>query len=1568
MENKYTSYKESIEEEQVNPPVPVGHSYLTQHKQSIAAKAPTLELPPFDFPQLPEATMGEEEEVSWYQQPARMMGKGFEAIAKPFNWINEHIEKPWAALLVLAKQGLTPGVQDIEAALSRRKLGDSWWDTLKSAYESKELKGWQKFALEMTLPLWWVFPVGAGAKVAGTGIKAAQALGMVSKTGEAIGVTGKIVHAIKNAPVIRAALRENIVSKSFNAPFRNNDLFFDLRGMYDKLQLGDERLLQNIMGGKLAIDNSKLIKSIGAYKPGAKKIEVLDIIMNDQKFRKTLMLELPTFTEQVANKTMTMEQVVTWIGGNLRQHIAASKGVTLPKVTNTVMQDAYAFWKAGVLTTPWYVMQNWFEDVFRVSVSMFKPARVGGLEFAFPIGKFRMPIVKDLWSAIRGKPIPDDLMNTALSRAARFGGFTNVAQLRASVEAGIIKAQKEIRRTRRNPVLREKATASLLKYQRILEEVPRISESMKMSPSMIPTDAIMEGALLQTKEHPLTRWTEAISDKTIGALVKATDESIGKLIGQRGLPDAYEKLKKAGKTALRAPRAEAGFIDSSAKIKIWLDAYEDYMGLFATEFKMPSRNRFMNNIVTKEAIEELTRLGVTPDQVKALRTGLRDARTSDDIRLAFANIYDDPLPRISEMPANYVVPANVWNSYIPDIQLGILSGNKETIKAAGKAMKKDTWTHMGDVRENYRNLRKELEVAGIEDLPALKRIFKSLDEYTEDLISKKEKFWAKQTEIYPPEFLEKEKARRIVFETQIEQNRAEMEVLKGLILHDQKAIMKGTKPSIALTAEIEEVVHQRQMAARGLSDEFRDGTWVLSDFMKSGASEEEIIKVWAAQWEIWRKRDPILIRGMTKSNPSVSKLWNNYALGQSEIHRKAVVEIAEKFGLEKMLPKYHLPTWWLEAQANIDDVVRRATTLLDRPSGITADIMTRYGQLGEMKKTALSFFKKYQGTMLKEWEVQTKARNYASATADSIMGNYATSTDLDSFMNKIVPFWYFPSRSIPYYTRTFMQKPYLLSHLERYLNNTDLDKLTPESLVGYLPIPAGDQYFFVNPFRPWMGYQLLGWEPLAGVGQPTFQQGMQMFNMMGIGFNPAITWSLETINAISTPLGYNLTRGEPMPLFPQLKWLQDIGGGITGEWMPEISQLLFSQTIDGMPDWERRNTEKELARWIGNNPELASQKDWKTPKDITFAAKSDPEAKKIVSDQIRRMSHYGLLSVVFPIYNRRNTEEIKMMINREDAVMNIMESNGKSKEEIEALLERADKIGFSPMMYFNKQQRQEIYDAHPEWEPWQGLTRVGISPAERDMENQTSQFYQYISKSKEQLINRIEIADSAFADGLISGYDWRLIYEDVQTNNAAIWEFLIGDGLAPDKSRNPGALPLARVTPERAEYYRNLHGKAIPPIHPEDIALNYYYSIIPEIDPELGTYDFDTYFVRRDSFFNSMPYEIQEYIKEDKRRTRYDSPVEEQFRLDRELMTTYFAVRRDVLAEFPEYKMLMEQLKGEQDPRQRELLSKRVSKYERIISKRREQLRATNAKLEAVLFKWGYVSSMINSLTPNFIE
>ena len=1580
-----TTYQKAIQQSQIIPQTAPAQTNSDWYNRMVARLTGQILNPPaLNEPEniaqtfkLPEATQGQAPTGGGWFQPSKWVSTGIETLLKPFAWANDHLEKPWAALMLLAGERLTPGVQGMEKALALRKPGDSFIDTITTAYSNSDLSGWKKFLLESTMPLWWVFPTGGIAKV----------MGVTADALKEVGVTGKLLSKFVNNPVVKSITAESVFSKTINAPTRIMDTMLDLKGAYATVGKDEISVLQDVLKGR--VDASYLADIKASLKPGLQRYEAMNVALTDAFARNEIGRQMPRLIKEYQQGVTSFEDISTWLGGVTKQAIAQNAGVKVPGVVRSMASDAYAFWRAGVLTTPWYVMQNYWEDFFRTMMSTFEPFRFAGFETAFPLGKIHIPYLKNMWTAIRGYPMPSAMKDAALSFSARAEGYTSVTVLRKVAEENI--ALKNAALAKATTEAEKKAiTAQITKWRDILDNAPDISVTGGVG--LTPVEAVSGVEAIPTKEHPFTRWSTTMEKAGLNVFDTATKQIIRATKGEEAAK-AFEKLSATKRLRisnitrgiLNTPRALAGMADYGAITRVWAFAYEKQLGALEKIGSLPNRTAFLDKVLPLGVQSELKNAGYTDLQIATLRAKLLNVKSERDLKNIFADYLENPLPSIGKRPDDSIIPTEIWNQHAGVLQKAILDGDKEKSLSILQNMMDDGYLYQLNMHKTVEPWIKETVMANSKLLSKRDNDFiKQAVGLVDNITASNKKLERLRIKTFGKEFIEKQKATRGLYDAMIEDRRAEAYVLSYLIVNQLRGMKKMSKSAAVLkvTRRWSEVNNETAI----LKDSVLKLTWDMQDKIKElhGAAitdlpiirignevpnGEEILKQWKKGYDAILKLDPRAVRGISRNEVNISRLWSNERLFVSEVWEDAIKTLASENNLLHALPKFSQTGWWNTYKANVNKTLKREVMKLLKKGTVAEEVNAKGAKLLQVQDSALKEFQNLSTELASEWKMHMNAADYATQFAGSVMGNYAVTTNLDQFMNHIVPFWYFPSRSIKFYTKTFIQKPYTLAFLTRYMNQAKEgfgSQMTPESLVGYFPISIGDQTYFINPFRPWMGYQMLGYEPMAGLGQPIVQQVFQASNMLGIGIAPQYTMALETINKLTSQDGVYLTRGEPMPLFPQERWLQDAIGAASGNYAAMPEQVAFSQNVDGMPDWEKRNLEKELARWIGRNPDIAAQNGWTYPRDIIAVKDSNTQAASVIKQQIRRMSGYGLVSVIAPIYSRRNSEELIMQKDRLQAIKDILTQNGINAD---AAIERANKIGFSPMMYLNRQQRREIYDAHPEWKPWEGLTRVGINPQERNIETQTEQFYTDMDSVRNQLGARLSIADDAFIDGSMTGYQWRQVYQEVQVQNAAIWKFLIGDGLSPDQTRNPGILPLAAVTPARSEWYRIKYAKAIPPIHPEDYALDYYYSIQPQIDPITGTYDYDSYFNQRDTFFNSLSGrpEIQKYILDDKLRSRYASPVEEIFRQDSQIMEPYFAARRDYEKAHPEYEQLLKQAEMTQDPVQLQIIRQQLNAHENAISDIRNRIRMSDARIEAALYKWGYVSTFVNPQTPQIL-
>ena len=586
-------------------------------------------------------------------------------------------------------------------------------------------------------------------------------------------------------------------------------------------------------------------------------------------------------------------------------------------------------------------------------------------------------------------------------------------------------------------------------------------------------------------------------------------------------------------------------------------------------------------------------------------------------------------------------------------------------------------------------------------------------------------------------------------------------------------------------------------------------------------------------------------------------------------------------------------------------------------------------------------------------KIHNSAMWMAENAGFTVQGNYAKTRNFDEMLRPIFPFFYFPSRSIPFYLRTGIEHPWTIRGLTLYEEHTR-EPGKPAALIGYMKVP-GLEGIYINPFRPMMGYQFLGAEPLTGISQPVMGQVQTAFSMFGFSLAPYITLGAELASRISEVTGgpqltkaglswqesLQLTRGEPMPILPQFTWARNAAQFATGKYIPEPTQVMFGWNM--WPDWYQRQMEKELAN-MGIDPAVA------------FSQYATPEMEQAKSDAARNLAGRDLWKITVPI-RFRHPKELMMYQDMAEA----LEDYGISKDKQVEIREN----GISPMQYLNNHERRNIYLAHPEWEVWTGVISPFLSHEEREAWQQTREFWVEYTQALEEM-NENQVTDSLKVrtlDPLFSRRDWRENYSNRGQYKASLWEILANH------------MPLALITDIRRDSYRAKYGKPIPPIHLEDTAVQAYYGMEPPLDLDTGQPDLMELQVMQDEFLDSLPPYVREYViaEVDRPRVRED-PVEAEWRKDRRKLREWFAVRGRLLQQYPEWDRMMKQLRHLRgtDPLAARLLtqSAKYKQYSNMLTEARKALRTVDAELEYILIKWGIsgVTSPINPETLNYFK
>lgn len=169
---------------------------------------------------------------------------------------------------------------------------------------------------------------------------------------------------------------------------------------------------------------------------------------------------------------------------------------------------------------------------------------------------------------------------------------------------------------------------------------------------------------------------------------------------------------------------------------------------------------------------------------------------------------------------------------------------------------------------------------------------------------------------------------------------------------------------------------------------------------------------------------------------------------------------------------------------------------------------------------------------------------------------------------------------------------------------------------------------------------------------------------------------------------------------------------------------------------------------------------------------------------------------------------------------------------------------------------------------------------------------------------------------------------------------------------------------EREEFYRKL-GRVPPPVHPLQEMLNLYYDIVPELqmDPETGQYeyDFNTYYIRVRHWERAIPEQYRDEI--DEQLNKYRNPLQIFYR---DSMMDYFRpyteVRQFLIESLPEESRQVavqyySSSSVEERDALRELTDERglsiINQLETDVRVSRQNMRLANAVLDARLLFFG---------------
>ncbi len=573
-----------------------------------------------------------------------------------------------------------------------------------------------------------------------------------------------------------------------------------------------------------------------------------------------------------------------------------------------------------------------------------------------------------------------------------------------------------------------------------------------------------------------------------------------------------------------------------------------------------------------------------------------------------------------------------------------------------------------------------------------------------------------------------------------------------------------------------------------------------------------------------------------------------------------------------------------------------------------------------------------EGMALQEQRIQNQADDMAMDKVYATFGNYASRTNLDEFMTSMgVPFWFFPSRSIPFYTTQMLQKPRLGAEVLDFQRSKN-ESEQPARLVGSINIPGTDYWY--NPLQSSMLWQMVNQQSFTPAATGGLEQGMNwMRNNLSISLGPqwrvgaALVERVMAKQAGTTPL-----TGEPQPLIPQTRWLE----AISHKKLPLISPAagLLNEPFDmylravygnSVAEWSQREVEKTIVD-MGYNPQTAP--------------------KEIIERAWDRYYTRQLLSIPSGAVKEMTPTELA----RFEAINQQSKAMGLTKAQVSTLQES----GESKYTGLRQDQLDTIYKDIPAQKLWRYIRPYGLTAKSKPI----WQDYIDMKLGREELLYGTDPTNPTKSSRLANEQNFDKALQSMQISPKE-WKSLYRQNYQEyiDKVQQLETdYPLAPKTDTDWEAYRELLGWKEQVRHPDDIKLDEYYKEMDsaKFENDLGEFDYDAYREAEQQFFQGLPQETIDYIKS--RKDKYKTPLRAAYSRDMAKAQPYYDLQDAMLVQYPpEISTLIDLASKSPDPAiQRAIM---VGNPQALILMRKirlakAQLRAKNPELDRLLRYW----------------
>lgn len=516
-----------------------------------------------------------------------------------------------------------------------------------------------------------------------------------------------------------------------------------------------------------------------------------------------------------------------------------------------------------------------------------------------------------------------------------------------------------------------------------------------------------------------------------------------------------------------------------------------------------------------------------------------------------------------------------------------------------------------------------------------------------------------------------------------------------------------------------------------------------------------------------------------------------------------------------------------------------------------------------------------ESVALQERQIQNEAREMALGVTYSTFGNYAQRTNLDEFMQGVgVPFWFFPSRSIPFYTSQMIQRPRLGVEIMNMQNESATSE-QPSRLFGSLNIP-GTNYWY-NPIGSTMLWQLADQRNFTPAAMGGLEQGQNWIrNTLGVSLGPQ--WTIATAlveRVMGRQQGKTILTMEPQPIIPQQRWLDAVANlhlpvispivGLMNEPFDAYLRAVYGDTV---ANWQKREVEKTIVD-MGFNPQDAPDKVIEAAWDKYY---------------IRQ-----LLSIPGGAVKEMTDTEMA----RFEAINQKSKDLGLTKQQRVSLRQ----MGESPFVGLRQDQIEAIYEDVPAQKLWRYIRPWGLTSKSKPVWDDYIQLKlgretllygaDKDNPTKGSRLYKEQQFDKALQSGKISPREWKSMYRQSYSDYISKVEQLEID------------FPEAPKTEADWESYRELLGWDEPVRHPDDIKLDEYYKVMDssKFETELGQFDFNAWKKAESTFFQGLSPDTALYINS--RKDRYKTPLRSAYSRDMKKVQPYYDLQDAILAQYP---------------------------------------------------------------------